>query len=141
MFWEMGEARKGMAFLIFDYDAMTFCRQQACLALVRRNQKRAYLPSCRNHLQCPTLSEGLAASCPRTLCLPEDFLLTLKNFTYLGGYFSHLKMKDGPLRKEHEFPLSTDGINQLDRTTHRILMTLAYYIPHCTLTSSAILFP
>jgi len=65
--------------------------------------------------------------------LPEDFLLTLKNFTYLGGYFSHLKMKDGPLRQEHEFPLSTDGINQLDRSTHRILMTLAYYIPHWTI--------
>ena len=48
-------------------------------------------------------------------------------FTYLGGYFSNLKMTKGPLK---EPVVSKPGLNELNRGTHRMLMTLAYYIPH-----------
>jgi len=60
-----------------------------------------------------------------------DTLLKSKNFTYLGGYFSHKKMMDGELKDN--FPASIQGINILDRDTERILMTLSYYIPHWTI--------
>ena len=48
-------------------------------------------------------------------------------YTFLGGYFSNLKMTQGALK----VPVpSTPGLNELNRETHRILMTLSYYIPH-----------
>jgi len=57
-------------------------------------------------------------------------IMSCKNFTYLGGYFSHLKMTEGCLKDIDDFPISAQGVNPLDRTTHRILMTLSYYIPN-----------
>ena len=50
-------------------------------------------------------------------------------FTYLGGYFSHLKVTDGPLKNIDDFPESKQGLNQLDRSQCRMLMTCAYFIP------------
>jgi len=64
--------------------------------------------------------------------IEEDVLSQCKTFTYLGGYFAHIRMFDGPLITG-EFPGSYDGLNQLDKTEMRILMTLAYYIPHWTI--------
>ncbi len=61
-----------------------------------------------------------------------DLLSKCKNFTYIGGYFANIKMFDGPL-KQHECPESHYGINQIDKTECRILMTLSYYIPHWTI--------
>ena len=48
-------------------------------------------------------------------------------FTYLGGYFSNLKLTKGHLRDK---VLSKPGLNELNRETHRMLMMLSYYIPH-----------
>tara|TARA_R110001592_G_scaffold16761_1_gene71116 strand:+ start:1612 stop:2127 length:516 start_codon:yes stop_codon:yes gene_type:complete len=48
-------------------------------------------------------------------------------FTYLGGYFSNLKMTKGALK---ETVPSVPGVNELNRETHRMLMMVAYYIPH-----------
>ena len=64
--------------------------------------------------------------------IEEDVLSQCKTFTYLGGYFAHIRMFDGALITG-EFPGSYDGLNQLDKTEMRILMTLAYYIPHWTI--------
>jgi len=48
-------------------------------------------------------------------------------YCYLGGYFSNLKLTKGHLRDK---VLSKPGLNQLNRETHRMLMMVAYYIPH-----------
>jgi hypothetical protein len=48
-------------------------------------------------------------------------------FCYLGGYFSHLKMTEGPLK--NDFPTSKQGLNELDRSSYRMMMTCAYYLP------------
>ena len=48
-------------------------------------------------------------------------------FCYLGGYFSHLKLTQGHLREPVP---SKPGLNELNRETHRMLMMVAYYIPH-----------
>jgi len=48
-------------------------------------------------------------------------------FTYLGGYFSNLKLTKGHLKDK---VLSKPGLNELNRETHRMLMFVAYYIPH-----------
>jgi hypothetical protein len=47
----------------------------------------------------------------------------------LGGYFNNRIMRDGALRNPDDFPISKQGLNELDRGQHRILMTVAYYIP------------
>ena len=52
-----------------------------------------------------------------------------RHFCYLGGYFSHIRMTEGPLKDPDDFPTSKQGLNELDRRTHRILMTMSYYIP------------
>jgi len=50
-------------------------------------------------------------------------------FCYLGGYFSHRRLVEGPLRNVDDFPTSKEGMNELDRSQYRMLMTCAYYIP------------
>ena len=51
------------------------------------------------------------------------------HFCYLGGYFSHRRMTEGHLTNPDDFPTSKQGLNSLDRSEHRILMMMAYYIP------------
>ena len=58
-------------------------------------------------------------------------------FCYLGGYFSHLKMTQGALK---EVVSSHNGLNQLNRDTHRLLMTVAYYIPHHSIATKIVEF-
>lgn len=48
-------------------------------------------------------------------------------FCYLGGYFSRLKMTEGPLK--NDFPASKQGLNELDRSSYRMMMMCAYYLP------------
>jgi len=64
--------------------------------------------------------------------IDDEILAECKNFTYLGGYFAHTRMSHGAL-VESEFPGSYEGLNELDKNDMRILMTLAYYIPHWTI--------
>lgn len=64
--------------------------------------------------------------------IDPDLLVKCKNFTYLAGYFSHKKMYDGPL-KHDELPESHPGINRLDKSQCRMIMMVAYYIPHWTI--------
>jgi|DEB0MinimDraft_10_1074344.scaffolds.fasta_scaffold05791_3 hypothetical protein len=54
--------------------------------------------------------------------IPKD--LPQDGFTYLGGFTSHTKMTDGPLRIDFE-----DGIHKIEHSEYRVLMTLAIYIP------------
>lgn len=61
-----------------------------------------------------------------------DVLSKCKTFTYLGGYFAHVKMYDGEMRAD-ECPESVYGINPIDKTECRMLMTLSYYLPHWTI--------
>ena len=50
-----------------------------------------------------------------------------EEYCYLGGYFSNLKLTKGHLREKVP---STQGLNELNRETHRMLMMVSYYIPH-----------
>jgi len=61
-----------------------------------------------------------------------DVLSKCKNYTYLGGYLAHVKKYDGEMRAGEQ-PESFDGINQIDKTECRMLMTLAYYLPYWTI--------
>ena len=55
---------------------------------------------------------------------PEE--LPSDGITYLGGFFVNPKITDkSPVNAE-----KNEGINKLDKGTLRMLMTLAYYIPH-----------
>ena len=72
----------------------------------------------------------------------EDLLRVLskcKNFTYLGGAFANVRMYKGFL-KQDEWPEPEVGINELDKSKMRILMTLAYYIPHWTIARDIVEF-
>jgi len=51
--------------------------------------------------------------------LPQD------GFTYLGGFSSHLKLTDGPMKVEFE-----DGINEIKHNEYRMICCLAIYIPN-----------
>ena len=55
--------------------------------------------------------------------IPED--LPQDGFTYLGGFSSHLKLTDGPMKVEFE-----DGINKIKHNEYRMLCCLAIYIPN-----------
>ena len=55
--------------------------------------------------------------------IPED--LPQDGFTYLGGFSSHLKLTDGPMKVEFE-----EGINQIKHNEYRMLCCLAIYIPN-----------
>ena len=61
----------------------------------------------------------LIGEIPDTKDLPQD------GFTYLGGLSYHKRLTDGPLKIEFE-----DGINKIDHSKYRMLMTVAIYIPH-----------
>ena len=61
-----------------------------------------------------------------------DVLSRCKTFTYLGGYFGHVKMYDGHMKAD-ECPESVYGLNQIDKTECRMLMMVAYYIPNWTI--------
>jgi GR25 family glycosyltransferase involved in LPS biosynthesis len=56
--------------------------------------------------------------------VPEKF--PQDGLTYLGGYFSNIKVTDGP-RTDIEL---SDGIHVVDHKKYRVLMTVAYYIPN-----------
>lgn len=51
------------------------------------------------------------------------------HFCYLGGYFCHRRITDGHLKDPDDFPISSQGLNGLDRSMHRLMMMLSYYIP------------
>jgi len=51
--------------------------------------------------------------------LPQD------GFTYLGGFSSHLKLTEGPMKVDFE-----DGINPIKHNEYRMLCCLAIYIPN-----------
>lgn len=53
---------------------------------------------------------------------PDD--LPKDGFTYLGGFSSHTRLTDGPLKVDFE-----EGINQIKNKEYRMLMCLAIYIP------------
>ncbi len=55
--------------------------------------------------------------------IPED--LPQDGFTYLGGFSSHLKLTEGPMKVEFE-----DGINKIKHNEYRMLTTVAIYIPN-----------
>ncbi len=55
--------------------------------------------------------------------IPED--LPQDGFTYLGGFSSHLKLTEGPMKVEFE-----DGINPIKHNEYRMLCCLAIYIPN-----------
>ena len=56
---------------------------------------------------------------PDTKDLPQD------GFCYLGGLSYNKKLTEGPLEVEFE-----SGINLIDHSKYRMLMTVAIYIPH-----------
>tara|TARA_R110002096_G_scaffold9201_1_gene36803 strand:+ start:1209 stop:1751 length:543 start_codon:yes stop_codon:yes gene_type:complete len=58
-------------------------------------------------------------------------------FCYLGGYFSNLRLTKGPLKDK---VLSKPGLNELNRETHRMLMTVSYYIPHYEIATKIITY-
>ena len=58
--------------------------------------------------------------------VPED--LPTDGMTYLGGFTSHPKITKGPLKPEF-----IDGIQELDKTKYRMVMTMSYYIPTWTI--------
>ena len=75
-----------------------------------------------NHLEDVLILEDdakLVNPIPDTCDLPQD------GFTYLGGFTSHLRLTDGPKKVEFE-----EGINTIDHADYRMLMMMAYYIPH-----------
>jgi hypothetical protein len=51
--------------------------------------------------------------------LPQD------GFTYLGGFSSHLKLTDGPMKVDFQ-----DGVNPIKHNEYRMLCCLAIYIPN-----------
>ncbi len=51
--------------------------------------------------------------------LPQD------GFTYLGGFTSHLKLTDGPMKVDFQ-----DGVNPIKHNEYRMLCCLAIYIPN-----------
>jgi len=55
--------------------------------------------------------------------IPED--LPQDGFTYLGGFSSHLRLTDGPMKVDFE-----DGINPIKHNEYRMLCCLAIYIPN-----------
>ena len=55
--------------------------------------------------------------------IPED--LPQDGFTYLGGFSSHLKLTEGPMKVEFE-----EGINKIKHNEYRMLCCLALYIPN-----------
>jgi len=55
--------------------------------------------------------------------IPED--LPQDGFTYLGGFSSHLRLTDGPMKVDFE-----DGINPIKHNQYRMLCCLAIYIPN-----------
>ena len=68
--------------------------------------------------------------------LPEPHELG-NEFVYLGGYFSNLKLTQGHLKEK---VLSKPGLNELNRETHRMLMMVAYYIPHYQIATQIITY-
>ena len=56
--------------------------------------------------------------------LPDD------GITYLGGFFHTIFMANKIKKLEVIIPESIDGINLLDKSKTRILMTISYYIPN-----------
>jgi len=75
-----------------------------------------------NHLEDVLILEDdakLVNPIPDTCDLPQD------GFTYLGGFTSHLRLTDGPKKVEFE-----EGINTMNHADYRMLMMMAYYIPH-----------
>ena len=75
-----------------------------------------------NHLEDVLILEDdakLVNPIPDTCDLPQD------GFTYLGGFTSHLRLTDGPKKVEFK-----EGINTIDHADYRMLMMMAYYIPH-----------
>jgi len=67
--------------------------------------------------------------------IPQDPRELGNEFCYLGGYFSHLKMTKGALK---ETVPSLRGLNHLNRESHRMLTTVAYYIPHYQIATNII---
>jgi hypothetical protein len=75
-----------------------------------------------NHLEDVLILEDdakLVNPIPDTCDLPQD------GFTYLGGFTSHLRLTDGPKKVEFK-----EGINTINHAEYRMLMLMAYYIPH-----------
>jgi len=58
--------------------------------------------------------------------VPED--LPIDGLSYLGGFVCHPKITKGPLKPEF-----VDGIQELDKTKYRMMMTMSYYIPTWTI--------
>tara|TARA_Y100000592_G_scaffold88428_1_gene144242 strand:+ start:1690 stop:2331 length:642 start_codon:yes stop_codon:yes gene_type:complete len=57
--------------------------------------------------------------------IPDKSELPQDGFTYLGGFTSHKRLTDGPKKVEFK-----EGINKIDHSEYRMLMLMAYYIPH-----------
>ena len=57
--------------------------------------------------------------------LPHPDDLPKTGFTYLGGFSSHTRITDGPLKVEFK-----EGVNQIKHDEYRMICCLAIYIPN-----------
>lgn len=60
--------------------------------------------------------------------LPDSSKLPQEGFTYLGGFASHTRLTQGPIKLDFE-----PGLYEIDYSKYRMLMMLAIYIPHWTI--------
>lgn len=93
-----------------------------CKCACYMSHKRLWEYIVTNHLEDVLILEDdaeLVNPIPDTCDLPQD------GFTYLGGFTSHLRLTDGSKKVEFE-----EGINTIDHSKYRMLMMMAYYIPH-----------
>lgn len=93
-----------------------------CKCACYMSHKRLWEYIVTNHLEDVLILEDdaqLVNPIPDTCDLPQD------GFTYLGGFTSHLRLTDGPKKVEFE-----EGINTINHSEYRMLMLMAYYIPH-----------
>jgi GR25 family glycosyltransferase involved in LPS biosynthesis len=58
--------------------------------------------------------------------LPDSKKLPQDGFTYFGGFTSHLKMTQGPVKVHFD----GNGIHRIQDDKYRMLMTVAIYIPN-----------
>lgn len=93
-----------------------------CKCACYMSHKRLWEYIVTNHLEDVLILEDdaeLVNPIPDTCDLPQD------GFTYLGGFTSHVRLTDGPKKVEFE-----EGINTIDHSKYRMIMLMAYYIPH-----------
>ena len=63
--------------------------------------------------------------------LPDISELPTDGFTYLGGFTSHKRLTDGPLKVDYSDEIEIkNGVNKIEHSKYRMLMMLAIFIPH-----------